>query len=129
MPWVDKNKTAKAVTQTEEFEEWWKKKLESQAQLPLHEAPAFTKKEVVEKLGQVQKAWDKLKKTKKPKEKTAKNASNASTDKKADAKKKAGASAAAGADGCGGREGRAREGAAAEGQGGGRRGLRRRRPL
>merc|ERR1712066_139444 len=55
-----------------EFEEWWKKKLDQQATLPLHEAPAFTKKDVQEKVAKIQKEWDKLKKIKKPKEPKAK---------------------------------------------------------
>eukprot|EP00928_Gymnodinium_smaydae_P051260 TRINITY_DN3479_c0_g1_i3.p1 TRINITY_DN3479_c0_g1~~TRINITY_DN3479_c0_g1_i3.p1 ORF type:complete len:929 (+),score=284.08 TRINITY_DN3479_c0_g1_i3:226-2787(+) len=68
MPWVGSNKTDAAVKKTNEFEEWWKKKQESQKSLPLHEAPAYTKSEVQEKLSKVQKEWEKLKKIKKPKE-------------------------------------------------------------
>merc|ERR1719401_481650 len=55
-----------------DFEDWWAKKQESQANLPLHEAPAFTAKEVSEKVAKVQKDWEKLKKTKKPKDKSPK---------------------------------------------------------
>merc|ERR1719217_1236768 len=68
MTWVNSTKVEKIGTQLEEFEEWWTKKQESQASLPLHEAPAYTKKEVQEKVVKLQKEFDKLKKTKKPKE-------------------------------------------------------------
>jgi hypoxia up-regulated 1 len=70
MSWVGANKTEAALTKLTEFEGWWAKKQEQQAALPLHEAPAFTKKEVMEKVSKLQKEWDKLKKIKKPKEKT-----------------------------------------------------------
>merc|ERR1711924_193234 len=40
MPWVNANKTADATTKLTEFEDWWTKKQEKQAALPLHEAPA-----------------------------------------------------------------------------------------
>jgi len=76
MSWVNPNKTKDALTNLEEFEEWWKKKQESQKKLPLTEAPAYTRKEVTEKLAAVQKEWEKLKKTKKPKEAKAKAAKN-----------------------------------------------------
>jgi len=81
MTWVNVTKVEKPAKELEEFEEWWKKKEESQAALPLHEAPAFTKAEVMEKLNKFSKDWDRLKKIKKPKEPKkpkAKNATNAS---------------------------------------------------
>merc|ERR1712032_1553565 len=74
MSWVNPNKTQDALKR---FEEWWKKKTESQKKLPLTEAPAYTRKEAIDKLTGIQKEWEKLKKTKKPKEapkpKAAKN--------------------------------------------------------
>merc|ERR1719323_2645308 len=76
MTWVSANKTEAALAKLTEFEEWWAKKEESQKSLPLHEAPAYTKKEVVEKLTKMQKEWDKLKNTKKPKESKAKAGKN-----------------------------------------------------
>jgi hypoxia up-regulated 1 len=86
MPWVNASKTEKAAQQLEEFEEWWKKKQESQAGLPLHEAPAYTKKEVQDKVAKLQKEFDKLKKIKKPKEpKKPKAAKNATSDENATA--------------------------------------------
>merc|ERR1719464_598292 len=78
MSWVSSNKTEAALTKLTDFEDWWKKKEESQKSLPPHEAPAYTKKEVQEKLTKMQKEWDKLKKTKKPKEPKAKAGKNAS---------------------------------------------------
>jgi len=68
MTWVNENKTEAASTKLAEFQEWWAKKKEQQASLPLHEAPAFTVKEVQEKISKLSKEWEKLKKTKKPKE-------------------------------------------------------------
>merc|ERR1719220_2950644 len=85
MSWVNENKTKSALKKLNEFEEWWKKKQESQAALPLHEAPAYTKTEVTDKLVKLQKEWDNLKKTKKPKEKPQKkNQTNSSKSASAD---------------------------------------------
>jgi len=85
MTWVNISKVEKVATELEEFEEWWKKKHESQASLPLHEAPAYTKSEVMEKLSKLSRDWDKLKKIKKPKEpKKPKNATKANASAKAD---------------------------------------------
>jgi len=67
-PWVDANKTQAAATKLSQFEEWWKKKLEQQDALPLHEAPAYTKVEVQERLQKLQKDLEKLNKIKKPKD-------------------------------------------------------------
>jgi len=89
MSWVAANKTADAEKKLVEFEEWWAKKQTSQKSLPLHEAPAFTRAEVIEKINKVHKEFDRLKKIKKPKEakKPKKNATTAAGDdqKKADA--------------------------------------------
>merc|ERR1711865_832982 len=52
----------------EEFQKWWTGRQEKQKELPLHEAPAYTKAEVLEKLEKLSKEWDKLKKIKKPKD-------------------------------------------------------------
>eukprot|EP00405_Crypthecodinium_cohnii_P018204 CAMPEP_0206462268 /NCGR_PEP_ID=MMETSP0324_2-20121206/25886_1 /ASSEMBLY_ACC=CAM_ASM_000836 /TAXON_ID=2866 /ORGANISM="Crypthecodinium cohnii, Strain Seligo" /LENGTH=901 /DNA_ID=CAMNT_0053934409 /DNA_START=315 /DNA_END=3020 /DNA_ORIENTATION=- len=68
MPWVNTTKTAALLLKVEEFGEWWTKKIASQASLPLSEAPAYTVKEVQDKLAKLHKDLDKLKKTKKPKE-------------------------------------------------------------
>merc|ERR1711920_408009 len=54
MTWVNVNKTEAALKKLTEFEEWWTKKQEQQKTLPLHEAPAYTKLEVQEKVGQIQ---------------------------------------------------------------------------
>jgi hypoxia up-regulated 1 len=79
MPWVSGNKTEEASEKLAEFQEWWNKKLQQQKKLPLHEAPAFTKQEVLDKLSKVRKDWDKLLKIKKPKDKPKpKAAANAS---------------------------------------------------
>lgn len=79
MPWVSTNKTEEASEKLAEFTEWWNKKLQQQKKLPLHEAPAFTKQEVLDKLSKVRKDWDKLLKIKKPKDKPKpKAASNSS---------------------------------------------------
>merc|ERR1711948_228280 len=72
MKWVNVSKVDAVSKKLVEFEEWWKKKLDQQATLPLHEAPAFTKKDVQEKVAKIQKEFDKLKKIKKPKEPKAK---------------------------------------------------------
>lgn len=80
MSWVNPNKTEAALKKMTDFEDWWKKKKAQQDELPLHEAPAFTKKDVVEKLSKVQKEWEKLKKTKKPKEAPKAKASKNQTD-------------------------------------------------
>jgi len=87
MSWVNSNKTEAASKKLADFEEWWAKKHESQAALPLHEAPAYTVKDVNEKMAKIQKDFDKLKKTKKPKEPAAKVEKNA-TDSKSSKKKK-----------------------------------------
>merc|ERR1712232_775287 len=63
-----------------DFEEWWTKKLDQQAALPLYEAPAYTRSDVVERINKVHKELSNLKKTKKPKEK--KETKNATADKK-----------------------------------------------
>uniref|UniRef100_A0A7S1M027 Uncharacterized protein n=1 Tax=Alexandrium catenella TaxID=2925 RepID=A0A7S1M027_ALECA len=76
MSWVNPNKTEAALKKMTDFEEWWSKKKSSQDSLPLHEAPAFTKKDVTERLSKIQKEWEKLKKTKKPKESPKKGAKN-----------------------------------------------------
>mmetsp|Transcript_141604 Transcript_141604/g.394741 ORF Transcript_141604/g.394741 Transcript_141604/m.394741 type:complete len:920 (+) Transcript_141604:85-2844(+) len=80
MSWVNPNKTQAAAKKLTDFEEWWQKKKTQQDGLPLHEAPAFTKKDVVERLSKVQKEWEKLKKTKKPKEAPKAKASKNQTD-------------------------------------------------
>merc|ERR1719336_161482 len=72
MSWVNPNKTQDALKHLEEFEEWWNKKRESQKKLPLTEAPAYTRKEVTEKLTGLQKEWDKLKKTRSPRNQSPK---------------------------------------------------------
>jgi hypoxia up-regulated 1 len=68
MTWVNVSKVDAAAKHIEEFEEWWTKKQEKQASLPLHEAPAYTKAEVAERMQKMTKELDKLKKIKKPKE-------------------------------------------------------------
>merc|ERR1712224_154723 len=66
LTWVSENKTNASMTQLKEFESWWSKKQEQQKELPLHEAPAFTAKEVKEKLSKQMKKWVDFAKTKKP---------------------------------------------------------------
>lgn len=68
MPWVNETKVLSVDEKTNEFQTWWTGRQEKQKELPLHEAPAYTKTEVLEKLEQLTKEWDKLKKIKKPKE-------------------------------------------------------------
>merc|ERR1719329_675590 len=67
MTWVNETKIAAAVEKIEEFQKWWTGRQEKQKELPLHEAPAYTKAEVLEKLEKLSKEWDKLKEAKKPK--------------------------------------------------------------
>eukprot|EP00929_Paragymnodinium_shiwhaense_P119025 TRINITY_DN90912_c0_g1_i1.p1 TRINITY_DN90912_c0_g1~~TRINITY_DN90912_c0_g1_i1.p1 ORF type:complete len:915 (-),score=410.13 TRINITY_DN90912_c0_g1_i1:381-3125(-) len=86
MSWVNENKTKKATEDLTAFEEWWAKKQEQQAALPLSEAPAYTKEEAMEKVNKVYKELDKLKKTKKPKEKTEKKGKKNATEGKGDKK-------------------------------------------
>jgi len=85
MTWVSSNKTDAASEKLTEFESWWQKKQEQQKKLPLHEAPAYTKQEVLSQISKVKKEWEKLKKIKKPKEtkpkKADKNASKKSEEK------------------------------------------------
>merc|ERR1712048_959862 len=66
MSWVSENKTADAAKKLTEFEEWWTKKQDSQAKLPLYEAPAYTRAEALERIQKVWKEFDKPKKIKKP---------------------------------------------------------------
>merc|ERR1711862_1079052 len=80
MPWVNENKTIAAAKKLTEFEEWWMKKQDQQAALPLHEAPAYTKSDVVDRINKVHKEFTNLKKTKKSKEK--KETKNTTADKK-----------------------------------------------
>lgn len=68
MTWVSTNKTDAATEKLADFESWWAKKQQQQAKLPLHEAPAYTKQEVLSQISKVKKEWEKLKKIKKPKE-------------------------------------------------------------
>jgi len=70
---VNETKMEVALTKVTEFEEWWTKKQESQKKLALHETPAFTKAEVMEKLNKLSKEWERqvkaaTKEPKKPKE-------------------------------------------------------------
>jgi len=96
--WVNETKLETATAKVTNFTEWWDKKQASQKDLPLHEAPSYTKKEVMEKLSKLQKDWDKAIKaaTKKPKEEKKKdakkstNGTNATTsDKEEPAKEEA----------------------------------------
>merc|ERR1711907_562558 len=68
MPWVNASKIEKAQEKLAEFQTWWAQRQDKQKELPLSEAPAFTKAEVQDKLAAVQKEFEKLKKIKKPKE-------------------------------------------------------------
>jgi len=74
MTWVNESKIEKAEEKLTEFTDWWAQRQEKQKALPLSEAPAFTKAEVVEKVKKVQQEWEKLKKIKKPKEPKKKDA-------------------------------------------------------
>jgi hypoxia up-regulated 1 len=67
MPWVSQDKISEASKMLSDLQEWWSKKKDQQAMLPLHEAPAFTKAEVMERITKVRKEWNQLKKTKKEK--------------------------------------------------------------
>merc|ERR1711907_9891 len=82
MPWVNASKIEKAQEKLAEFKTWWAQRQDKQKELPLSEAPAFTKAEVQDKLAVVQKEWEKLKKIKKPKEskESKKDASSAKTE-------------------------------------------------
>lgn len=64
MSWVNETKIEKAQEKLTEFVEWWSQRQEKQKELPLSEAPAFTKADVVDRLNKVQKEWEKLKKIK-----------------------------------------------------------------
>merc|ERR1711865_703261 len=84
--WVNETKLEVASAKLANFTEWWAKKQASQKELPLHEAPAYTKSEVLEKLSKLQKDWDKAIKaaTKKPKEEKKKETKKGSNSTKAD---------------------------------------------
>lgn len=87
--WVNETKLETTLQKLTEFQEWWNKKEEQQKALPLHEAPAYTKAEVEEKLSKLQKAWDSGMKaaTKKPKEDKKKaNATKSSNTTSSDSK-------------------------------------------
>eukprot|EP00438_Fugacium_kawagutii_P030015 Skav230451 [mRNA] locus=scaffold2124:55467:58256:+ [translate_table: standard] len=87
MTWVSSNKTDAATEKLAEFESWWEKKQQQQKKLPLHEAPAYTKQEVLGQISKVKKEWEKLKKIKKPKEPKepkAKKEKNASKSEKSE---------------------------------------------
>jgi len=86
MTWVSKNKTEAAEEKLSDFKAWWAKKQESQKSLPLSEAPAYTKQEVMDQLSKVRKEWDKLKKMKKPKETKPKSDKNATSSTSKDKK-------------------------------------------
>jgi len=94
MSWINASKTEAAEKKLGDFEDWWAKKQESQAALPLHEAPAYTVSDVNERLSKLQKDWDKMKKTKKPKE-AAPKAEKGDADSKSKKKKGKDAKAAA----------------------------------
>ncbi|CAE8698950.1 unnamed protein product [Polarella glacialis] len=68
MSWVNSSKTEAAEKKTDELKEWWSKKTKQQKELPLSEAPAYTKVDVLEKLSKLKKEWQKIMKLKKPKE-------------------------------------------------------------
>jgi len=68
MRWVNESKIEKADEKLTEFTDWWSQRQEKQKELPLSEAPAFTKAEVMEQIKKAQQEWEKLKKLKKPKE-------------------------------------------------------------
>lgn len=76
MSWVNETKIEKADEKLTEFTEWWSQRQEKQKALPLSEAPAYTKAEVLEKVKKMQLEWDKLKKLKKPKETKKKETSD-----------------------------------------------------
>lgn len=86
MTWVSENKTEAANKKLTEFEAWWDKKMEQQRALPLHEAPAFTKTEVQEKLKKMQDEWITLSKIKKPKAKKESKEADAKAKKTKDKK-------------------------------------------
>ncbi|CAE8714382.1 unnamed protein product [Polarella glacialis] len=68
LSWVNSSKTEAAEKKTDELKEWWSKKTKQQKELPLSEAPAYTKVDVLEKLSKLKKEWQKIMKLKKPKE-------------------------------------------------------------
>ncbi|CAE8685337.1 unnamed protein product [Polarella glacialis] len=68
MSWVNSSKTEAAEKKTDELKEWWSKRTTQQKELPLSEAPAYTKVDVLEKLSKLKKEWQKIMKLKKPKE-------------------------------------------------------------
>lgn len=68
MTWVNETKTEAVSAKLSEFREWWSAQVEKQKSLPLHEAPAFTKSDVMQRLSKIQSDLGKLLKTKKPKE-------------------------------------------------------------
>jgi len=68
MTWVNETKIEAASEKLEEFQKWWTGRQEKQKELPLYEVPAYTKADVIEKIKELNKEWDKLKKIKKPKE-------------------------------------------------------------
>merc|ERR1719253_1385343 len=87
--WANETKLEKAAEMVTELDQWWSKKQASQKSLPLHEAPAFTKIEVVNKLAKTNKDWTTAiaAATKKPKEEK-KNDTNATSAKEKENEKR-----------------------------------------
>merc|ERR1719223_1900471 len=80
MSWVSQDKISEASKMLSDLQEWWTKKKDQQAMLPLHEAPAFTKADVMERITKVRKEWNQLKKTTKEKAKPAKEDADLPSD-------------------------------------------------
>jgi len=78
--WMNPNKTEALAASLADFKVWWEKKLQQQNVLPLHEAPAFTKQNVKDKLDELRKESETLRKMKKPKEPKTKLASGDATE-------------------------------------------------
>jgi len=95
MPWVmepsvtSASKMTKMTEKLQTFEDWWAKKQAQQNTLPLSEAPAFTKKEVMDEINGVHKEFKKLLAIKKPKAKKNSTKSDKEPTKTSGAEKEA----------------------------------------
>merc|ERR1712224_699158 len=50
MTWINESKIEKAQEKLTEFSDWWSQRQDKQKSLPLSEAPAYTKADVVERI-------------------------------------------------------------------------------
>ena len=67
-PWITEGERQDVIERAEEVKAWIYEKLEEQSNLKLHEDPAFTNMDVVNKMKKLSNLFEKVSKKKKPKE-------------------------------------------------------------